>query len=499
MSATGAKTQAAQDEFRAGGWSPRFVLILFVMVLIPEFSTLISLYPVNALGQIAEHFGTDQVAWIPATVSLIAVLNPVIGKLADRYGKKRIVVAMVSLGIIGLLVSTFAPTYGVLIFGRVLQAPMMACGFLLPSLVRDIFPTKTIAVASSVALTGAGIFTVVAQLFVAPIIENFGWRGTFWVPAILGAVVLLLVLAVIPESGVREQGGRIDLVGATLIGVGVGGILLGISFGGTWGWTSPLLLGVIALGVIALILWVLQALRAKHPIVDIREIAHAPIISTMMLGSIGSALSGWFYAIIAIIALHPVGDWGLGLTPTQQGYIAALWSLGGALGGFLGGYALSRIAGPKVLGTEIVVMTAMYILAFFGLQVTWMTALAAFVIGMMGAGLASGSMYMIMRLIAQQRQATVSSINMLMIGVISGAVPVILFAVMNAYGARDAATGVVAYSLSSMTAATLVPVGIGIVGILFAILLGMRIPKAATVPSHQLAKQAAAEGAKVAA
>ena len=223
-------TQAA--ELRPGSWSPKYVWLLIVLAFSVEFVLLTALYPINALGQIGTHFGTDQVAWIPAALTLGgAVLGPLIGKIADKYGKKKILVIVLAFGVVGMVISAFAPTFLILLAGRVIQAPVMAVGFIVPSIVRDVFPSKLVAFAVVATSGGASFISVIAQLLTGTVIENLGYQGTFWLPAVVGAVVFVLVLVSVPDSNVRDTTSKIDVTGAMLLGGGVGVILLGVSFG----------------------------------------------------------------------------------------------------------------------------------------------------------------------------------------------------------------------------------------------------------------------------
>ena len=101
------------------------------------------------------------------------------------------------------------------------------------------------------------------------------WHVLFWAAAGLGALVAVLVLTLVPESAVRT-GGRFDLVGAVGLSVALVCLLLAISKGADWGWTSGPTLGLFAAAVVVLVAWGWCELRTAQPLVDLRTTARPP-------------------------------------------------------------------------------------------------------------------------------------------------------------------------------------------------------------------------------
>ena len=103
------------------------------------------------------------------------------------------------------------------------------------SLMRDTFPQKMLAFSVTIAASGVGIVTISGPFLAGYLVDNHGWQSVFWFLFALQLVGGLLVLAIVPESRVRNRV-RIDWLGATLIGGGVGLLLLGLSMGSAWQW-----------------------------------------------------------------------------------------------------------------------------------------------------------------------------------------------------------------------------------------------------------------------
>ncbi len=163
-----------------------------------------------------------------------------------------------------------------------LQGPALSIPFLIPALIRDTFPRRTVPLAVSMTACGAGILSIAAALMVGRVIDGLGWRATFWLPALVGVILMVVVRLAVPEGIVRAGAGRsLDLMGAALLGGGVGGVLLAISMGGTWGWTSGRILGLGVISVVLLVVWWMRSLRIAEPLLDLRELRSRPLLLTL--------------------------------------------------------------------------------------------------------------------------------------------------------------------------------------------------------------------------
>ena len=174
---------------------------------------------------------TSSVSWILTAYLLSAsVLTPILGRLGDMVGKRRILIVVLSVLLIGTVLAALAPNLAVLIIARALQG---AAGAVMPlsiGIVRDELPKErvstTIGLLSAIFGIGAGVGIVAA----GPIVQNLDWQWLFWLPAVLIVVALLGVIFGMPESPVRKPG-RLDLAGTAVLTVALVSILLAVSEG----------------------------------------------------------------------------------------------------------------------------------------------------------------------------------------------------------------------------------------------------------------------------
>ena len=308
------------------------------------------------------HISTDNVSWlVTATLVTSAVATPVVARLADSHGKRLMMLVCIALMTVGSLVAALsAGSFAVLLVGRSLQGFSSA---LIPvgiSILRDELPKERVG--SAVALMSAtlGIGGALGLPLGGVLFQQFGWTSVFWVSAVVGVAILVAVLVVVSESGVKTRG-RFDFPGAVLLSVALTALLLVISKGGTWGWGSERILLLLGLTVVVLAVWVPYSLRVSQPLVDLRTSARRPILLT----NIASVLVGFALMANILISIQqlqqPVAGSGFGLTPVAAGL--AMVPSGLAMVAFspVSGAMINRLGGRVTLMAGSVIMGVGYV------------------------------------------------------------------------------------------------------------------------------------------
>src|SRR4051794_26427235 len=298
---TGPTSSHDSAEHRSGGG----MLILYLSMGGLAFAVLQSLVA-PALPVLAEDLGvsTAGASWVLTAYLLAAsVLTPILGRLGDIAGKRKVLIGVLVTLAVGTLVAALAPNLAVLIVARVLQG---SAGAILPlsiGIVRDELPREkvsvTVGLLSAIFGIGAGVGIVAA----GPIVEHLSWHWLFWLPLVLVGIALLGAIFGMKESPVRTPG-RLDAMGAGILSVGLVSALLAISKGQSWGWTEPKTLSLLALGVVALVAFVLVELRVKQPLIDMRLLAHRGVWATNLVAlALGFAMFGTFLLVPTLLEL----------------------------------------------------------------------------------------------------------------------------------------------------------------------------------------------------
>ena len=290
---------------------------------------------------------TGDISWILTAYLLSAsVMTPILGRLGDMLGKRRILIVVLVLLLVGTLMAALAPNLGVLIVARVLQG---AAGAVMPlsiGIVRDELPREkvgvTIGLLSAIFGVGAGVGIVAA----GPIIENLSWHWLFWLPLVLVVIALFGVIFGLPESSVRKPG-RLDIVGAFILTVGLVSLLLAVNKGQSWGWGDGKTIGLLAVGVVALVVFVLVELRAKEPLIDMRLMKIRGVWTANVVAVVfGFAMFGTFVIVPTLLQLPAETGYGFGKSVSEAGIFLLPTVLMMVVFGPLAGI-LVRKFGPK--------------------------------------------------------------------------------------------------------------------------------------------------------
>ncbi|MGO2619504.1 MAG: MFS transporter [Glutamicibacter ardleyensis] len=256
-------------------WATTAVLALCGMVVALQQTLVIPLLPdfPVILG-----VSTEDSSWlVTATLLSAAIFTPVISRMADMYGKRKMLLLALAVMTVGSLVAAIGGSFGALIVGRAMQgfaSSLIPVGI---SVLRDELPKEKVA--SAVALMSAtlGIGSALGMPMSGLLYNAYGWESLFWVSAALGLVFLVGVLLLVKESKITTPG-RFDIAGALVLSVILTASLLAVSKGASWGWTSPLTLGLFALALALLAGWIPLQLRINQPMVDLRTAVKRPVL-----------------------------------------------------------------------------------------------------------------------------------------------------------------------------------------------------------------------------
>jgi len=222
----------------------------------------------------------DDASWL-VTVTLLtsAVATPIVSRLADMFGKRRMMLISMTMIVVGSLVAAIGGNFVALLIGRGLQGfaiSMIPVGI---SIMRDELPKEKVASATALMSATLGIGSALGLPLSGLIFEHLGWPAIFWLSAIVGVLLIIAVAVVVPESSVRTRG-KFDFLGAVMLSTALTAILLAISKGARWGWTSELTLLMFVIGIVTLALWFPYELRVTQPMVDLRTSAKRPVLLT---------------------------------------------------------------------------------------------------------------------------------------------------------------------------------------------------------------------------
>ena len=141
-------------------------------------------------------------SWILAVILVTgAVMTPIAGKLSDIYGKKKVLLVILAVYILGLLLGAMATNFLSLITARVLQGIGISMFPIAFSILRDKFPPKKLAIAQGIFSSTLSGGAVIGLIIGGSIVESFGWRATF---SLLVPIAIILFAIIVKFVHVRE-------------------------------------------------------------------------------------------------------------------------------------------------------------------------------------------------------------------------------------------------------------------------------------------------------
>jgi EmrB/QacA subfamily drug resistance transporter len=299
--------------------------VIFLVTALGAFMASLDLSIVNvAFPALERSFPNDPraaLAWVIIGYGIVfGSLLVIAGRTADRLGSRRVFFTGLGIFCVGSALCGIAPSVLLLVFGRLVQG--VGAAALLPaslSLLLEAFPAERRS--QVVALWGGvgALAVATGPSFGAALITVGGWRWAFFVNLPIGALAWFAGRRVLSMSIPRRPDARPDYLGALLIAVTLGSLVLGISEGPTWGWASARVIACFAIALVVGALFLFHSARRPEPMLDLtlfrsRSFSVANIATflyamgffAMLLGNILFLTSVWHYSIlVAGLAVTP--------------------------------------------------------------------------------------------------------------------------------------------------------------------------------------------------
>jgi EmrB/QacA subfamily drug resistance transporter len=309
------------------------------------------------------HTSENGVAWILTAYLLSAsVGTAILGRLGDMYGKERVLVWTMVVLAAGVLLAGIASSLSLLIVARAIQG---AGGGVFPlafGIIRDEFPREKVAgsigLMSAILGIGGGIGIVVGAL----IVEYLSWHWLFWLPFIVVVLATVGIWRFVPESPVRVPG-RINWIAAALMSAGMTAVLIAVSETTVWGWGGTKTIGLLAVGVVLCVAWVLVELRSSEPLIDmglmrVRAVWTANVTAFLL----GAGMYASFVVFPQFAQLPKSTGFGFGASIVVSALYLLPSTIGMFLMGFLAGWIAHRFGSKLALVAGSAVTTASFLL-----------------------------------------------------------------------------------------------------------------------------------------
>ena len=297
---------------------------------------------------VADLNGLDRLAWVTTAYLVTSTtMTPIAGKLGDLFGRKPFLLA----GMIGFVVASafcglaqdmtqlilFRGIQG--IFGGVLFATVF-------SVIGDLFAPSQRARAQGLFGGVFGLASIVGPTAGGFITDNWNWRWVFEVNIPVGIIAVAVVLAGLPYVKSKASWRDIDFWGAFTLAAGVVPLLIALTITRDHAWTSPEVMGLLALAAVMLVAFVFIERRVEHPIVPLHLFKN-PVFSISMLVGFLTAFGMFGSILFTPLVFQGV----LGISATNSGALITPMMFGLIGASTLTGFLMRRIKYYRFLGT----------------------------------------------------------------------------------------------------------------------------------------------------
>src|SRR5437588_433371 len=294
------------------------------------------------------------VQWVVEAYTLfLAALLLFGGSLGDRFGRKKIYAIGVTLFALASIWCGFAPTIHQLIIARAAQG--VGGALLVPGSLAIISATFSAEDRGRAIGTWSGataITTALGPLLGGWLIEHVSWRAVFFLNVPLALGVIALVVLFVPESRDEEEAGRLDLIGAALATLSLGGIVFGLIESSRLGFHHPLVIGTLVGGALLAGIFVFVEARLRSPMMPLtlfrsRNFAGANLLTLFLYAALMGTL---FFLPLDLIQVQKYSATAAGAASLP--FILIMFGLSRWSGGLVKRYGsrLPLIVGPIIAG-----------------------------------------------------------------------------------------------------------------------------------------------------
>ncbi|BDZ67625.1 MFS transporter [Methanobacterium ferruginis] len=370
-------------DFKTNGSTKKYVLLISIIAsfLVPYISSSINI----ALPQIGNAFALNSIflGWITTSYLLITGIFLIpFGKIADIYGKKKIITWGIIIFTLGSLASAFSPSGDILLLSRVIQSVGSAMIFgNVYSLIASVFPGRDQGKALSLSVGTAYVGLAIGPVLGGFLTEFFGWRSIFLFSIPFGIAAIIAVLKLEGEW-IEAADDKFSVSSTSVLGLSLTGIIYGFSE-----ITTIVGITVLVAGIVGVVMFIWLQTKVENPLIHPELLFNRAYVINNVT-SIVNYGPGILTTFLLTLYLQNIRN----LSPNQTGLLLCIQSVFIAIFSILTGKLLDSMKSRHIAAIGMVLTAiSLTILTFLGETTSFMVIVVALAILGSGYGLSAAS------------------------------------------------------------------------------------------------------------
>jgi MFS family permease len=354
-----------QEKISASAWKTLAILSLIATMVMYAETMLIPAIP-DLIKDFHISYGMS--SWILTTYLIAgAIMTPITGKLSDIYGRKKILLIIMAIYVIGVSLGGFVTNIYEMLLVRIIQGIGMSMFPIAFGIIRELFPRNKLAIGQGIISSMFATGAVIGLVSGGHLIQNFGWQATFYsiIPVSIALLVIiarfihveephLLTNGKIDESG-NSSRNKIDIQGAITLTISVSAFLMALTMVENGDDSNSFsMMGLVVIGIVYLVLFAIIEKRSTSPLVSMKILANKTILpANIMIMIVGMSMFMVFQTIPVLV--RSPSPLGFGEDPLMTSNVQLPFAIVLLIFGPTSGFIVSKLGSTKpiILGSII--------------------------------------------------------------------------------------------------------------------------------------------------
>ncbi len=313
------------------------------------------------------HISYGMSSWILTTYLIAgAIMTPITGKLSDIYGRKKVLLIIMAIYVLGVSLGGFVTNIYEMLLVRIIQGIGMSMFPIAFGIIRELFPRNKLAIGQGIISSMFATGAVIGLVSGGHLIQTFGWQSTFYsiIPVSIALLVIIARFIHVEEPHLHaektSEGGtssrnKIDIQGAITLTVSVSAFLMALTMVENGDDSNSFaVIGLVAIGIVYLILFAIIEKRTPYPLVSMKILAHKTILpANIMIMIVGMSMFMVFQTIPVLV--RSPSPLGFGEDPLMTSNVQLPFAIVLLIFGPTSGFIVSKLGSTKpiLLGSLI--------------------------------------------------------------------------------------------------------------------------------------------------